>query len=76
MFAIFGPSVPHDAYAVGLDGPNGLNEAMRLVFDNAQKFGGSGVTTFASLVTDYLNHDPTCYVKLESAGFSMLYSAR
>ena len=75
-FAIFGPSVPHDAYAVGLDGPNGLNEAMRLVFDNAQKFGGSGVTTFASLVTDYLNHDPTCYVKLESAGFSMLYSAR
>ena len=25
-FAIFGPSVPHDAYAVGLDGPNGFNE--------------------------------------------------
>ena len=75
-FAIFGPSVPHDAYAVGLDGPNGLNEAMRLVFDNAQKFGGSGVTTFASLVTDYLNHDPTCYVKLESAGvFDALFCA-
>ena len=75
-FAIFGPTVPQDAYAAGLDGPNGLNKAMRLVFDNAQKFGGSGVTTFASLVTDYLNHDPTCYVKLESAGvFDALFSA-
>ena len=75
-FAIFGPSVPQDTHAVGLDGPSGLNEAICLVFDNAKKFGGSGVTTFASLVTDYLNHDPTCYVKLENAGvFDALFRA-
>jgi len=66
-FAIFGPTVPQDAYAAGLDGKYGINRAMVMVFENAEKFGGSGVTTFASLLTDYLNHDPTCYDKLECA---------
>jgi Domain of Unknown Function (DUF913). len=45
-----------------------LSAALNLIFENARLFGAGVFSLAANLLCDVMNHEPTCYPKLDSQG--------
>ena len=70
----FAPGAGHTA-AAGLEATAGqetagapLCGALILIFQNPRLFGSGVFSLAANLLSDVMNHEPTCYHKLEACG--------